>query len=168
MKIAIEGIVRSVALAGLLLAPPWAAAGGLAGDRWLFSDRVEGVWDVKVTLTNCQTGAPLPFPGAQFDAMSLFAANGTFHDTNATNAALRSEAFGVWERTGLRRYRFAFRFFGFDASGLPIGSTIVRHDVVLSRDGRSYASQGSAEFYDVSGIRMLPDGCSISTATRFE
>jgi hypothetical protein len=43
----------------------------------------------------------------------------------------------------------------------------VLRGVVLSRDGQSYTSSGGAEFYDVNGIRILPEGCSRTTATRF-
>lgn len=130
--------------------------------------RIEGLWNVRVWLTNCATGQTLPFPAATFDVLALFAHNGTFHDTNAGNPTIRSAAFGSWKHTGGRTYRFAFRFFRFDVTGLNIGSQIVRHEVELSADGRNYSSKGGAEFYDVSGIRMLPDGCSRSTATRFE
>ena len=130
-------------------------------------DRITGLWLVKVTITNCATGQPLPFPGAVFDAQGVFGADGTFLDTNENNPILRSAAFGQWERTGRRTYRFAFRVFRFDTTGLNIGSQIVRHGVLLSRDGKTYTSSGTSEMYDVNGIRMLPDGCSTSTATRF-
>jgi hypothetical protein len=132
------------------------------------ADRIAGLWLVKVTLTNCATGAPLPFPGAKFDAMALFGADGTMHDTNTNSPLVRSPAFGTWKHLDGRRYKFAFRHFNFDSTGtLPTGANIVRHKLTLSADGKSYASKGTAEFYDVNGIRMLPDGCSISTATRF-
>lgn len=158
-----------VALASLLSGPAPAAAGDSSVEQWWSSDRIEGTWNVEVTLTNCATGQPLPFPGAKFEAMAMFGANGTFQDTNENSPNVRSSAFGHWERTGWRTYRFAFRFFRFDPTGqLQVGSQIVRHNVVLARDGRTYTSAGAAEFYDVSGIRMLPDGCSTSTATRFK
>ena len=155
--------MKSAILATVLLAaaPPIASGSGKA-------DRIEGVWLAKVTLTNCATGEPLPFPGATFDAMGMFAEGGAFHDTNVMPSLTRSATFGTWQRVRDRVYRFAFRHFNFDSTGtLPTGSTVVRHRVVLAPDGKSYRSQGTAEFYDVSGIRMLPDGCSKSTATRF-
>jgi hypothetical protein len=156
-------IMKSAILATVLLAAASPVANG-SGD----ADRIEGVWLAKVTLTNCATGEPLPFPGATFDAMAMFAEGGTFHDTNMNPSLARSSSFGSWRHVRDRVYRFAFRFFNLDSTGtLPTGSTIVRHRVVLSADGKSYGSQGTAEFYDVSGIRILPDGCSKSTATRF-
>jgi hypothetical protein len=155
----------SVALIGLLLAQPAALP---SGDQAVKANRIAGLWLVRVTLTNCATGQPLPFPGATFDAMGLFEADGTFHDTNANSPLLRSASFGVWDHLEGRRYQFAFRAFQFDSTGtLPAGSQIVRHEVVMSPDGQSYASEGTAEFYDVHGVRVLPDGCSTSTAQRF-
>jgi hypothetical protein len=130
--------------------------------EWRPKSRIEGVWNVQVEITRCDNGAVL----AAFPAMALFAANGTFHDTNASNPATRSDAFGIWKHTGHRKYQFAFRVFNFDPTGLPTGSNIVRHDVVLAPDGKSYTSSGKAELYDVNGI-LFRTGCSRSTATRF-
>src|SRR5687768_12808842 len=100
------------------------------GERWWSSDRIEGVWLAKVWLTNCATGETLPFPAATFDAMGVFASNGVFHNTDANNPATRSSIFGSWERIGRYTYRFAFRLFRFDTTGLLIGSQIVRHNIV--------------------------------------
>ena len=161
-------------LTGTLCAVLLAAVAGLpasaddSGVRHRGNDRIEGLWNVKVWLTNCVTGETLPFPAATFDAMGMFSGDGTFHDTNANNPITRSSAFGTWERIGKRTYRFAFRLFRFDTTGFALGSQIVRHTVSLSADGESYTSKGGAEFFDTNGIRMMPDGCSRSTATRFE
>jgi hypothetical protein len=156
-----------IAMLGLLLAGGvgFSAEDPPAGGR--SPESIRGVWNVTVTLTNCVTGLPLPFPGATFDAMALFEADGTLHDTNSQNPATRSASFGYWERTGPLQYRFAFRFFRFDGGGQLIGSQVVRHDVEMSPDGQSYVSSGTAEFYDTSGNPTMPNGCSRSVATRF-
>ena len=158
----------AVVLAALCLGQSAAFATDAIGERWTTQERIEGVWLAKVTITNCATGEALPFPGAKFDAMGVFGSNGTLHNTDQNNPTLRSETFGYWERTGRNTYRFAFRFFRFDSTGLLTGSQIVRHNIVLSRDGLTYSSSGTAEFYDVNGIRMLPDGCSKASGTRFK
>ena len=155
--------MKSMILAGLVL-----AGASLLASAAEASDQIEGVWLAKVTLTNCATGQPLPFPGATFDAMALFAEGGTFHDTNQQPSQERSAGFGIWNRVQNRVYDFAFRYFRLDSTGtLPTGSVIVRHRVVLAADGASYQSSGTAEFYDANGIQVLPNGCSVSTATRF-
>ncbi len=151
----------TAAAVGLVLAnsPPRAEA----------DEVLAGLWNVRVTLTNCATGDPLPFPGATFDALALFERDGTMHDTNANSPLERSSSFGIWRHVSDRVYKLAFKWFRFDPAGAtPIGSNIVRHRLVLSENGNSYRSRGTAEFYDVSGIRQLPDGCSKATATRFK
>ena len=131
-------------------------------------DRLAGVWNATVVLTDCSSGSPI---GDPFDAMALFERDGSFHDTNANNPTvmLRSDAFGYWKHVRGNKYRFAFRVFNFDSAGMYLGYQIVRHDVILSKDGKSYTSKGGAEFYNPDGSERPPvQGCSESTATRFK
>ncbi len=123
---------------------------------------IEGTWNAQVTIRVCATGAPI----VTFQAMSVYARGGTYHDTNATNPALRSSGFGTWEHRGGNRYSFAFRFFRFDASGANIGSTVVRHTVTLDLSANAGSSAGSADFLDPAG-NLVMAGCSTATATRF-
>ena len=80
---------------------------------------------------------------------------------------LRSDHFGTWRHIRGHKYKFAFKFFRFDAAGTPLGSQIVRHTVVLAGNGKSYKSEGTAEFYDTDG-NLVMEGCSDATATRFK
>lgn len=125
-------------------------------------DRIEGLWNAEVNITICATGMVV----ASFDAMAIFAANGTFHDTNSNNPALRSASFGTWQHLGGDEYEFAFRFFRFDLQGFNEGWNVVRHRVELSADGQTYHSEGTAEIYDLSDNLIL-SGCSNSVAVRF-
>lgn len=138
-----------------------AALGGIAS-LGSGSRRIEGLWNVQVTARVCATGAPI----VSFPAMGLFARGGAMHDTNATNPAIRSSGFGTWNHVRGNRYRFAFKFFDFDAAGNSTGYRIVRHNVILGSDGEEYESAGTAEFYDANG-NLIRTGCSSSTATRF-
>ena len=122
---------------------------------WRPVDQIEGVWNAKVDITDC--GGFVVF---SFDAMALFGANGTFHDTNALPSAIRSDAFGHWKRTGKSTYSFAFDF----TTG---GVTVVRHSLKLAANGATYESEGTGEFYDPNGI-LVNTACSKSTASRFE
>ena len=105
---------------------------------------IKGVWDVRVNITNCVDGE---HPGSKvpgtvvlgsFNAMNVFAADGTFLDTNSTDPKLRSQHFGYWRHLHGRKYEFALKFFFFDSTGQSTGWRIVRHDVVLSRNGLSF------------------------------
>ncbi|HEX5161209.1 MAG TPA: hypothetical protein VFV88_05775 [Steroidobacteraceae bacterium] len=167
-------VAWAAATAFLFTSAAFAGGDGFGGDgQWREVDRIEGTWNVKVNITLCNaSGQPTdtPVPNVPvFDALAMFAANGTFHDTNASNPAARSPGFGEWHRTGARTYRFAFKLFRFDPLNLmAIGPQVVRHDVVLARDGQSYTSRGTAEWFDASGNPAPPfKTCSISTATRF-
>jgi hypothetical protein len=151
-------------------------------DFWWLDDPIEGLWDVTVNITlppippatTCQPGPTLQ----SFKSMAMFARGGTFHDLNDSGKIgpfPRSPGLGTWERLGWRHYRFDVKFFVSDLSGAPAGWTIIRHNVVLARDGRAYVSQGTAENFDVNGVPLPPGtmprppvGCSNSTAVRFE
>jgi len=132
------------------------------------SQRIQGVWNVKVSLTDCASGNAF---GAPFDAMAVFDGDGAFHDTNANNPTVmvRSDAFGYWKHVRGNRYRFAFRVFNFDMAGMYLGYQVVRHKVFLAADGRTYRSEGTADFFNPDGTPRPPvRGCSASTATRFK
>lgn len=135
---------------------------GAAGHFWL-KDPIVGTWDVLVNITNCATGDTI-VSGAP--SLALFNTDGTRHETNATSPALRTPGYGNWHRVRRNEYRFAFKFFRFDGMGVNVGSTSVRHDLVLSADRQSYYSEGPAEFFDPAG-NLLFVGCANATATRF-
>jgi len=136
---------------------------------WWSSDPIEGVWNVRVVITDCASGNPLGPP--PFDAMAMFGANGTFHDTNSNSPMLqvRSDAFGYWKHVRGNKYRFAFKAFHFDLAGMYVGYNIVRHNVVLAGNGKRYTSKGTVEFFNPDGTARPPVlGCSEATATRFK
>lgn len=129
-------------------------------------DPIVGVWNVAVVVTACDSGAPL----VTFDAMSVFGADGTFHDTNANNPTImvRSDAFGRWKHVRGNRYKFAFKVFNFDMGGMYLGYQVIRHNLVLAKDGKSYKSKGTSEFLNPDGSERPPvKVCSETTATRF-
>ena len=147
-----------------------AFAGGNDSDDWWTADPIEGLWNARVTITNCADGTPLP---VSFDALGMFGRGGTFNNTDAQNPLLptmRSSTFGTWKRLHGRTYQFAFKLFRFDAAGTPIGTQVVRHTLTLARDRQSYVSSGTSQAFDLTGTPVAgpPTGCSISKATRFE
>lgn len=155
----------ALAVMGLVIIPAWGDAqpAGVRATAAPGPDRIEGVWNARVNITVCETGAII----TSFDAMAAFGRGGLFHDTNSMNPVLLSASFGEWHRIGKNRYEFAFRSFSFDPAGIHLGSRVVRHEVVLAKNGRTYTSQGTAEFYDIDG-NLFMTGCSDATASRFE
>lgn len=156
----IPAIIAMISLVCLLSVP--AIGAGKARGVPFQADRIEGLWNAHVKITLCATGMEV----ASFDAMAIFAANGTFHDTNSNNPTLRSASFGTWQHVEGNTYEFAFRFFRFDLGGANEGWNVVRHRVELSADGQSYFSEGTAEIYNALG-GLIATGCSSSEAIRF-
>jgi hypothetical protein len=147
----------------LMLGQPAAWAGDHPGSK-----RIKGIWSARVNLTNCLPGnVPGPVVFASFDAMNVFAADGTFLDANSTNPATQSEHLGYWRHVYGNKYQFAQKFFSFDVAGAPTGWRIVRHDVLLGARGLSFTSAGTAETYNNEGV-LLATGCSTSSAIRFD
>src|SRR6185436_2558533 len=92
------GLCRNAILAfaaAALLSP--AIAGADDYDDWWVADPIEGVWNARVTITNCADGTPLP---VSFDALGMFGRGGTFNNTDAQNPVtptIRSSVFGTWK-----------------------------------------------------------------------
>ena len=157
---------RCLALSALVLAMGQPAA--WAGSYHSSAKRITGVWNARVNITNCLPGnVPGPIVFASFDAMNVYAADGTFLDTNSGNPATQSEHFGYWRHIRSNKYEFAQRFFLFDAAGVATGYRIVRHQIVLDRTALSFTSGGYAETFNMDGT-VLATGCSTSTAVRFD
>ena len=126
--------------------------------------RLEGTWDARVSIINCQTGAVI----RSFDSVGTFMSGGTMIDsTSGTSQALKTPGQGVWRHVWGSTYQFSFKSFSFDAAGNFTGWTIIRHEAVLDVRGNEYSSAGTAEFYAANG-NLIATGCSATTALRFE
>lgn len=124
--------------------------------------RLEGSWDVRVSLRNCQTGDVI----RSFDSVTQFMSGGTVIDsTSGVPQALKTPGEGIWEHTVDSNYRFKFKSFTFDASGNYTGYTIIQHEAILDDSADNYESAGTAEIYAPNGI-LVATGCSSTTATR--
>ncbi len=128
------------------------------------AEKLEGTWDVQVTIRNCQTDAAI----RTFPSIGTFMSGGTMLDsTSGTPQALKTPGHGVWSHIGGRNYRFKFKSFSFDASGNFTGWTIIGHEAHLNRRADAYESAGTAEVYAPNG-NLIFTGCSTTTAKRFE
>jgi len=160
---------RCVAVSALALVIGQPAAWA-TGNHWP-SKRITGVWNARVNITNCLPGTHVPGPVvfASFDAMNLYAADGSFLDTNNTDPTTHSSHLGYWRHIRGNRYEFAQRFFLFDTviAGTPASYRIVRHEVLLDRTGLSFTSGGYAQTFAADGT-LLATGCSTSSAVKFD
>lgn len=126
--------------------------------------RLEGTWDVQVTIRNCQSGAEI----RSFKSLTTFMSGETLIDTTSgIRQALRKPGHGVWAHARRQTYRFSFQSFNFDSAGTFTGWTKIAHEASLDSTGDAYTSAGTSEVYDPDG-NLLTTGCSTTTATRFE
>lgn len=126
--------------------------------------RIEGTWDVQVSIINCATGGVI----RSFPSVGIFMQGGTMIDsTSGVPQALKTPGQGVWAHVTGNSYAFRFKAFGFDAVGNNTGYTIIQHTAALDSSGDFYTSWGTAEIYAPNGV-LVATGCSSTVATRFK
>jgi hypothetical protein len=136
--------------------------------------RLGGTWNVKVTLTNCQTGVPM---GSSFSSYLSFAGNGTMAE-NTSNPGFavgqRGPGLGVWSHTERQTYQaksVAFILFTTPPAppmnpGFTMGTQTISQTITLQ--GRNeFTSDATIEFADASGS-VYRNGCAVASASRFQ
>ena len=125
--------------------------------------RLEGTWNVRVTIRDCASGTQI----RSFDSLTMFMAGGAMIDsTSGIPQAMKTPGQGIWEHAGGTTYRFKFKSFSFDAAGNFTGWTIIQHQATLNSAADAYISGGTANIYSPIG-NLLATGCSTTVATRF-
>lgn len=126
--------------------------------------KLEGTWDVIVTIRNCATGDPI----RTFASMATYMPGGTrIGSTSGIPQAARTPEHGVWSYIGGHDYRMSFKSFSFDAAGNFTGWSIVRHNVTLNNQGDQAVSTGTLEIFAPNGT-LVSSGCSTTTNTKME
>jgi len=122
---------------------------------------IEGVWDVSVTIRQCDTGTPV----VAIHAMNMFIQGGTLTETS--NDLLRSSSLGTWRRVSRHGYTAVFRFFTFNADGSFAGRNKITRTIKLSADANRFTANAVFEVLDVND-NLLTSGCATETAQRLE
>lgn len=163
MKRQLKQLLSRISHAAVLVAAVAFAGSAVHGAEKLGGSRLEGTWDVRVTLRNCQSGAEI----RSFDSLGIFMSGGTMIDsTSGIPQALKTPGKGIWSHIRGNTYRFKFKVFLFDADGNYAGYQVIDHEAWLDQSADSYESAGTAEFYAPNGFLFMT-GCSTTTATRF-
>ena len=123
--------------------------------------RIEGVWAVRVTILQCDTGNPI----RDVRAMNMFTHGGTLTET--ATSFLRGSSLGTWHQVGAQDYTAIFRFFRFNADGSFAGATKVTRTIELCRDANEFTATSSFENFDAND-NLIATGCARETASRFE
>src|SRR5436190_14455444 len=122
---------------------------------------IEGVWDVSVTIRQCDTGTPV----VAIHAMNMFIQGGTLTETS--NDLLRSSSLGTWRRVSRHGYTAVFRFFTFNADGSFAGRNKITRTIKLSADANRFTANAVFEVLDVND-NLVASGCATETARRLE
>jgi hypothetical protein len=123
--------------------------------------RIVGLWDVDVAVDNC-SGVPV----ASFRALHKYELGGTGQVVPATNPASNSEHSMIWSHVRGNDYRSTVKMFRFDTDGQMVGWTVIRNEVLISKDRQNYSGYGIAEFFDSNGNYLFAS-CPSFTGTRF-
>jgi hypothetical protein len=125
------------------------------------ADPFVGVWLHDAARVDCTSGTVL----LRFKAMQMIHQGGTLSDTNSTPPTTRGPGFGVWERTGERRYEIKFRYARYFPDGNLDGYTVVSGKTLLARDGNSVTNSSRVEIRDASDF-LVATACASTAATR--
>lgn len=159
-KTAVASLLGWATVLAITFTPALSSAQGAAGQTR--GDKIEGVWDSQVTITDCSSGTIL----ATFRGLGLFIRGGALTQTNNQPPGLGSPSLGHWEKLSNGRYTATFRFFAF-ASGVFSGVQRVTRDIQLDQAGDTFSSVIATEFFDPNG-NLVGSGCGLETATRVE
>ena len=125
--------------------------------------RLQGTWDMQITLTDCAGHVIRSFP-----SLIEFVAGGTVVESNAgTPQALKTPGEGVWSHTTDNNYAFRFKFFTFDAQNVFTGWTIIAGKTTVDTTGNANSGTATVEVYDPNGV-LLVSLCAETAGTRFD
>lgn len=122
---------------------------------------LEGVWNVSVTVTDCNTGAII----RTVHSLQAYHHDGTITET--ANTASRGPSVGVWKAAGGQTYSDSFYFYRYTPTGTFASLANGTDTITLDQDAGHYTSVGNVHDYDANG-NLLSTGCVIHTAYRLE
>lgn len=120
---------------------------------------LEGVWNVSVSVLDCETGAVI----RQAHAITMFIHGGSM--TQIAANLLRSSAEGTWTHAPEHTFTESFWFFRFNPDGSLASTANATHTIQLSPDGTKFTSTGVVRDFDANNL-LISTGCATKTATR--
>ena len=126
--------------------------------------RIEGTWQVQVTLQNCQTGVAL----RTAPAFLTFAQGGTLVETTTVfSSAQRSPGHGFWEHTGGKTFKAVSKAFIFNPDGTFSGTQTIRQAIEFGDDPDVFNSTATTDIVAPNGTVIL-NSCATAVAHRME
>jgi hypothetical protein len=121
--------------------------------------RLNGVWNVSVTVRSCETGELI----RSVRALNLYVHDGSMSETSSNSR--RSNSLGIWRHLRDNTYTSMFEFFRYNPDGTFATTARVIRTIEVSDDGRQFVSTGTVEDFDAQNVRVSV-GCSTETAVR--
>jgi len=121
--------------------------------------RLQGTWDVSVTVQDCQTGAPI----RNVRSLQGFFRDGSFTET--ANTSLRGTSVGAWNHTGGHSYSARYWFFRYKPDGTFASIAQAIDMITLSPDGTQFVASGTIQDFDANNV-SLSIGCFTHAAKR--
>ena len=139
------------------------AAGQGAVGQGTVGGRLQGTWDMQITLTDCHGHVLRSFP-----SLVIFMAGHTMMESNAgTPQALKTPGEGVWRHTTGNNYAFSFKFFTFNSENVFTGWTVIAGETTLDATGETNAGSATVEVHAPNGV-LVAAACAAISGTRFE
>ena len=120
---------------------------------------IVGVWDVAVTVVDCQTGALI----RNVHAVQMYQPDGTFSET--TNSGLRGSSIGYWFRQEGQIYGAVYFFFRYAADGTPTTFAKAANAITMTPDGSQFTVTATIKDYDANN-NLVSTGCVTQVAKR--
>ena len=125
--------------------------------------RLQGTWEMQITLTDCAGHVIRSFP-----SLIEYAAGGTVVESNAgTPQALKTPGEGVWRHTTNNNYAFRFKFFTFNSLNVFTGWTIIAGETTVDSTGNANTGSATVKVYNPNGV-LVATACAEIAGTRFE
>ena len=163
MKFMFPKVISSLALAIViaLVTQIWAFAASAQKRQGQEQQGIEGVWDVSVTIVQCNTGQAI----GTGHAILMFSDGGSL--TQISTNSLFSTGLGTWRHLRAQDYTAVDRFFEFMADGSFAGTSVITRDIELSSNADEYTAPSVSEFYNPAG-QLVSTTCSTTAATRLD
>jgi hypothetical protein len=156
----VKSIMAPLVVACALVNVVAAETASMEGTR---GGRLEGTWEMQITLNDCAGHVIRSFP-----SLIEFVAGGTVVESNAgTPQALKTPGEGVWRHITHHNYAFRFKFFTFNAQNVFTGWTIIAGETTVDMTGDANTGSATVKVYDPNGV-LLVSLCAETAGTRFE
>ena len=158
MKFTFQKIISGLALATLIALVTQTAAFAQSAQK---QHGIEGVWDVSVTIVQCNTGQAV----GTGHAILMFSGGGSL--TQISTNSLFGTGLGTWRHLRGEDYTAVDRFYEFKSDGSFAGTSVITRDIELSSNADEYTAPSISEFYNPAG-QLVSTTCSTTAATRLD